>query len=74
MDDEISKDDEFFEPDSDEDKVKLRFKNFIAKDMNNPTFAVGQVFPSVEILRKSIMEHSCKTRRARAITLVVNDQ
>jgi hypothetical protein len=71
-DDEISEDEELFEPGSDEEKVKLRFKTFTAEDMHNPTFIVGQQFPSVEILGKAIREHSCQI--SRAITLIVNGQ
>uniref|UniRef100_A0ACD5ZF68 Uncharacterized protein n=1 Tax=Avena sativa TaxID=4498 RepID=A0ACD5ZF68_AVESA len=49
-------------PDSDDEQVKFKFKNFALVDMENPKFKVGQVFASVVLLRKAIREYSCKER------------
>jgi hypothetical protein len=49
-------------PDSDEDEVRHKFKSFREEDMHDPTFQVGQIFPSPEMLRKAIGEYSCKQR------------
>ena len=60
-------------PDSEDDEeIRLKFKHFGEEDMLNPTFKVGQVFASVELLRKAISEYTCHSRRC--ITLPVNDQ
>jgi hypothetical protein len=47
-------------PDSDDDEVRFNFKKFREEDMHNPNFFVGQVFSSIEVLRKAITEYSCK--------------
>jgi hypothetical protein len=65
-------DDELELPDSDEEEVKFKFKNFGLVDMANPKFRVGQVFASVELLRRAIREYSCKERVD--ITMPTNDK
>ena len=70
---EDSEEDDLQLPDSEDDEeVRLKFKYFGPEDMLNPTFKVGQVLGSVELLRKAISEYTCQSRRA--ITLPVNDQ
>lgn len=70
---EDSEEDDLHLPDSEDDEeIRLKFKHFGPEDMLNPTFKVGQVFASVELLRKAISEYTCQSRRA--ITLPVNDQ
>jgi 3-hydroxy-3-methylglutaryl CoA synthase len=54
---------DFWEPDSEEEKVKPRFKQFTYMDMNKPAFSVGQVFNTLERPRHVIREYSCQTRR-----------
>jgi hypothetical protein len=55
-------DDEFFEAaDSDDETVKFNnFKPFVAEDMEDPKFHTGQLFQSIDQLRKAVREHSCK--------------
>ncbi|KAM0913887.1 hypothetical protein ACQ4PT_011866 [Festuca glaucescens] len=65
--------DEFLEaPDSDEETERYNFKAFTGEDMHDPKFHVGQIFQSVDMLRKAIREYSCKQRRN--ITLPKNDK
>jgi hypothetical protein len=45
-----------------EGQVKLKFKSFKPEDLVNPTFKVGMVFSSVELVRKAITEYSLKHR------------
>ncbi|XP_021308064.1 uncharacterized protein LOC8080998 [Sorghum bicolor] len=45
-----------------EGQVKLKFKSFNPDDLVNPTFKVGMVFSTVEVLRKNIREYSLKHR------------
>lgn len=45
-----------------EGQVKLKFKSFNPDDLVNPTFKVGMVFATVELLRKAITEYSLKYR------------
>ena len=60
-------------PDSEDDEeVRLKFKTFGVEDMLKPTFKVGQIFASVELLRKAINEYTCQNRVP--ITLPTNDQ
>lgn len=50
-------------PDSDgEGEDRLRLKSFREEDMDNPSFSVGMVFASVEMLRKAITQYSVKNR------------
>lgn len=57
-----SEEEELNAPDSDEDEMKFNFKSFTTVDMHEPTFHAGQLFSSVELLRKAIREYSCKER------------
>ncbi|KAM0926804.1 hypothetical protein ACQ4PT_003002 [Festuca glaucescens] len=60
---EEESEDEYLDlPDSDEDEVRHKFKIFRQDDMHDPTFHVGQIFQSPEMLRKAIREYSCKNR------------
>ncbi|KAM0880437.1 hypothetical protein ACQ4PT_033578 [Festuca glaucescens] len=70
--DYISEEDDFWEPNSEEEKVKLRFKQFTPEDMKKHVFSIGQVFKTVEHLRQAIREYSCQTRKA--IRFEKNDQ
>ncbi|CAN6164305.1 unnamed protein product [Urochloa humidicola] len=42
--------------------VRLKFKTFREEDMDNPTFYVGLVFPSVQKLREAIIEYGVRNR------------
>ena len=57
-----SEDEKLEAPDSDEDEMKFNFKSFTSEDMHDPKFHVGQLFSSVDLLRKAIMEYSVKER------------
>uniref|UniRef100_A0A453FFS2 MULE transposase domain-containing protein n=1 Tax=Aegilops tauschii subsp. strangulata TaxID=200361 RepID=A0A453FFS2_AEGTS len=57
-----SEDEELDAPDSDQDEMKFNFKSFTAADMHEPKFHAGQLFSSVELLRKAVREYSCKER------------
>jgi hypothetical protein len=60
--DQFESDDDLELPDSDDEQVKFKFKNFSLVDMASPKFKVGQVFASVDLLKKAIREYSCKER------------
>ena len=60
--DDLSEDDDMFAPDSDEDTVKMKFNTFREEDMHKPCFKTGQVFDSVQLLRRAIKEYSCQNR------------
>jgi hypothetical protein len=45
-----------------EGQVNMRFSSFRNEDLNNPTFKVGMVFDSVEMVRATINEYSMKNR------------
>ncbi|CAO2205815.1 unnamed protein product [Urochloa humidicola] len=62
--DELSSDeDEMQLPESDDEgQLRMRFKAFKGEDLENPTFKVGMIFSSVEVLRKAIQEYSLKHR------------
>ena len=50
-------------PESDgEGDVRLRFTSFSEEDMQNPTFSVGLVFPTVQKDREAITEYSVRNR------------
>lgn len=49
-------------PDSDEESIRYNFKTFRDEDIHKPSFQSGQVFGSVELLRKAIREYSCQNR------------
>ncbi|CAN6362040.1 unnamed protein product [Urochloa humidicola] len=38
--------------------VRMKFKSFMPDDLNNPTFAIGMCFPSIEMVRKAVTEYS----------------
>jgi hypothetical protein len=38
-----------------EGEVTLKFKTFMPEDLNNPTFKVGMTFPSIEMVRKVLL-------------------
>jgi len=59
---EDSEEDEIQLPDSDEEEMRFNFKKFREEDMHNPEFYVGQLFSSIDMLRKAINEYSCKNR------------
>ena len=59
---EDSEEDEIQLPDSDEEEMRFNFKKFREEDMHNLKFYVGQVFSSIDMLRKAINEYSCKNR------------
>lgn len=56
----------------DENAVKLKFKSFMEEDMNNPTFKVGFVFPSVQVMRDAITEYGVRNRVQ--IKMPINDK
>jgi hypothetical protein len=64
--DSSSEDEELHLPDDDDDDdqsgVKMKFKPWREEDMNNPTFKVGLVFPSVVEVRKAITEYGIRNR------------
>ena len=68
----VSEEDELYLPDSDDDGLKMNFQTFTENDLHNPQFEVGQIFASVELVRKAIKEYSCQQRRD--IKLPVNDK
>ncbi|XP_044373549.1 uncharacterized protein [Triticum aestivum] len=72
VEDDISEDDKLELPDSDEEDMKFNFKHFTDADMNAPKFHLGQVFTSIDQLRKAIREYSCKERLN--ITFPKNDK
>lgn len=62
-DDADTEDDGLYLPESDgEGEERLRFNSWNQEDMNNPTFSVGLVFPSVESVRQAITEYSVRNR------------
>ncbi|XP_040380846.1 uncharacterized protein LOC121054682 [Oryza brachyantha] len=42
--------------------VRLKFRSWREEDINNPTFRVGLVFPSVQALRVAIAEYAVRNR------------
>lgn len=72
--DQMSDDGDFFEaPGSDDEAEKFNnFKPFAAQDMEDPKFHTGQLFQSIDQLKKAVREHSCKHRKP--IKFPKNDQ
>ncbi|CAO2201081.1 unnamed protein product [Urochloa humidicola] len=64
VNDDEDTDDEILElPELDgEGESRMRFRSWKEENMNNPTFFVGQVFPSVVMLREAIREYSVRNR------------
>ncbi|CAN6304592.1 unnamed protein product [Urochloa humidicola] len=64
VNDEDDSDEEALElPDSDgEGEGMVKFRSWREEDKNNPTFFVGQMFPSVQKLRETITEYSARNR------------
>ncbi|CAN6332771.1 unnamed protein product [Urochloa humidicola] len=62
--DEVSSDEDDLQlPKSDDEgQLRMRFKSFKGEDLENPTFSVGMIFGSVELIRKAIREYSLKHR------------
>jgi hypothetical protein len=69
---ENSDEEDLWAPDSDDDLVTMKFKTFRESDLANPKFFVGQVFGSVDLLRKAIKAYSCINRKD--IKLPINDK
>ena len=67
-----SEGDDLWAPDSDDEEVFMKFKAFRTEDLHCPKFHVGQVFQTVELLRKAIKEYCCKNRVD--VKLPVNDK
>ena len=42
--------------------MRLRFTSFSEEDMQNPTFSVGLVFPTVQKVREAITEYGVRNR------------
>ncbi|KAK1626044.1 hypothetical protein QYE76_000359 [Lolium multiflorum] len=70
--DDESDEENLWAPDSDNETTQLRFKFFREADLTNPKFYVGQVFSSVELLRKAVRTYSCIHRKD--IKFPVNDK
>ena len=47
---------------SDEGSNRNRFREFRQEDLLNPSFREGQVFGTVELVRKAIIEYSLRNR------------
>lgn len=47
-------------PDLDAEELRLDFKTFGQEDMLNPTFKVGQVLRTVQLLRKDSKQYTCE--------------
>uniref|UniRef100_A0ACD6A8B1 Uncharacterized protein n=1 Tax=Avena sativa TaxID=4498 RepID=A0ACD6A8B1_AVESA len=69
---EESEDEDLWGPESDDETVKCKFKNFREDDLHDPKFSTGQVFCNVDLLRRAIRSYSCKHRKP--IKLPINDK
>ncbi|KAM0830950.1 hypothetical protein ACQ4PT_065853 [Festuca glaucescens] len=67
-----SESDDLWAPDLEDEKVKIRFKTFRDEYLKDPKFKVGQMFETLEMIRKEIREYSCLQRRA--IKMIINDK
>jgi hypothetical protein len=72
IEDNESDEEDLWAPESDDETMHLRFKFFREADLTNPKFYVGQVFSSVELLRKAVRTYSCIHRKD--IKFPVNDK
>ncbi|KAM0912301.1 hypothetical protein ACQ4PT_012972 [Festuca glaucescens] len=72
IEDNESDEEDLWAPESDDETMHLRFKFFREADLTNPKFYVGQVFSSVELLRKAVRTYSCIHRKD--IKFLVNDK
>jgi hypothetical protein len=63
IEDDESDEEDLWAPESDDETIHLRFKFFREADLTNPKFYVGQVFSSVELLRKAVRTYSCIHRK-----------
>jgi hypothetical protein len=71
--DGYSKDEDLWAPDSDDETTeKMRFKTFREEDLKCVKFKVGQVFESVDLVRRAIREYNCQNRWD--IKMPVNDR
>ncbi|KAE8811418.1 hypothetical protein D1007_11801 [Hordeum vulgare] len=61
-DEDLSKGEDLWAPDSGDEEMQLKFKSFRAGDLHRPMFHVGKVFESVELLRAAIKEYRCQNR------------
>lgn len=66
-----SEGEDLWAPDSDK-PVYMKFKAFKVEDRHCPKFHLGQVFETVEFLRKEIKEYCCKN--IFDVKLLVNDR
>ncbi|KAM0825404.1 hypothetical protein ACQ4PT_069581 [Festuca glaucescens] len=66
-----SEGDDLWGPESDEDKIELKFKTFRPEDLSAPVFKIGLKFENVSLLRRAIKEYACQNRRD--IKLPIND-
>ncbi|KAM0895150.1 hypothetical protein ACQ4PT_024022 [Festuca glaucescens] len=55
-----SEGDDLWAPESDEDKVELKFKTFRPEDLNAHEFKIGLKFEGVGLLRRAIKEYACQ--------------
>ena len=60
--DESTEEEEIDLADSNEGSNRNRFREFRQEDLLNPSFSVGQVFGTVELVRKAIIEYSLRNR------------
>jgi hypothetical protein len=71
--DGYSEDEDLWAPDSDDEtSEKIRFKTFREEDLKCVKFKVGQVFESVDLVRRAIREYNCQNRWD--IKMPVNDR
>ncbi|KAM0913678.1 hypothetical protein ACQ4PT_012023 [Festuca glaucescens] len=69
---EDSEGEDLWAPDSDEETRPARLNTFREQDLKNPQFHVGQLFDSVEMLRRAVQAYSCINMQD--IKMPVNDR
>ncbi|KAM0913552.1 hypothetical protein ACQ4PT_012082 [Festuca glaucescens] len=69
---EDSEGEDLWAPDSDEETRPARLNTFREQDLKKPQFHVGQLFDSVEMLRRVVQAYSCINRQD--IKMPVNDR